>query len=146
MRKFMIVLAAVVASLGCSAAEMDDTPIKADALPSAAKKFLKAEFPSCNILYSIKDVDLSGVEYAVGLSCGYVVEFKGNGEWKDIDGKGKALPESVIPAAVRKTIEQSFPGTLVTEISRERGGYEVKLNSGLEVKLNNAGEILEVDD
>ena len=39
MRKFMIVLAAVVASLGCSAAEMDDTPIKADALPSAEYGF-----------------------------------------------------------------------------------------------------------
>lgn len=146
MRKFMIVLAAVMVSLGCRAADMGDTPIKAEALPSAAKKFLKATFPSCNVLYVSKDVDFAAVEYTVGLECGYKVEFDGKGVWTDIDGKGKALPESVIPEAIRKSVEQRFPGNVVTEISKERGGYEVKLSSDLEVKFNNAGEILEVDD
>ena len=146
MRKFVIVLAAVMATLGCSAAEMDDTPIKAEALPSAAQKFIKSNFPSCEVLYATKDVDFASVEYTVGLTCGYVIEFNGKGEWKDIDGKGKALPESIIPAPIRKTVEERFPGCVVTDINKERGGYEVKLNNGLEVKLNAAGVILEVDD
>ena len=146
MKRFMIVLAAVVVSLGCSAAEMGDTPIKAEALPTAAKNFLKTNFPSCDVLYATKDVDFAEIEYTVGLTCGYVVEFNGKGEWKDIDGKGKSLPESVIPTTIRKAVEERFPGTLITDISKERGGYEVKLNSGLEVKFNSAGEILEVDD
>ena len=58
-------------------------------------------------------------------------------------GMGKAVE---IPEAIRKSVEQRFPGNVVTEISKERGGYEVKLSSDLEVKFNNAGEILEVDD
>lgn len=142
----MIVLAAVVATLGCSAAEMDDTPIKAEALPHAAKNFLKSNFPSCDVLYATKDVDFSEVEYTVGLTCGYVVEFNGKGVWKDIDGKGKNLPQSVIPEAIRKTVEQRFPGCTVTDISKERNAYEIKLNTGLEVKLSSSGEILEIDD
>ena len=142
MKRFVIVLAAVVASLGCSAAEMDDTPIKAEALPSAAKSFLKSTFPSCEVLYATKDIDFSEVEYTVGLSCGFVIEFNGKGAWKDIDGKGKPLPESVIPEAIRKSIEQRFPGT----IAKERGGYEIKLNSGLEVKFSHSGDIIEIDD
>ena len=146
MKKFVIVLAAVVVSLGCRAADMDDTPIKAEALPATAQKFLKSTFPSCDVLYATKDIDFSEVEYTVGLSCGYVIEFNGKGVWKDIDGKGKALPESVIPEAVRKTVEQRFPGSLITDITKERNGYEVKLNNGLEVTLNKDGVILEVDD
>lgn len=146
MRKFFIALVAVAATLGASAAEADDTPIEAKALPAAAHKFLKHAFPNCEISYATKDVDFMDVEYKVALASGYVVEFNSKGAWKDIDGHGKALPEAVIPTAISHTIQKRFPGHVITDLSLDRGNYEVKLDNGLEVELNSAGKILEIDD
>ena len=146
MRKYLFVLVALVASLGCSAAEIGDVPIEAKALPATAQQFLKTHFPNVEITYAIKDVDFADVEYKVALSNGIVIEFNKSGSWKDIDGNGRPLPESIIPTVVLKTIKASFPGRVITDISIDRSHYEVKLDSGLEVEMNSSGKIVEVDD
>ena len=146
MRKYFIALVAVLASLGCSAAEVEDIPVEAKALPAAAQHFLKSHFPNSEIVYALKDVELADVEYKVALSNGVVIEFDKKGVWKDIDGHGKALPESVIPAHVLKSVRQSFPGRVITDISIDRSHYEVKLDNGLEVEMTSSGRIVEVDD
>lgn len=146
MRKFFIALVAAFAVLGASAVEIDDTPIDTKALPAAAHKFLKHAFPGCEVSFASKDVDFMETEYKVVLASGYVIEFDSKGAWKDIDGKGKALPEAVIPTAISQTIQKRFPGRVVTDLSLDRGNYEVKLDNGLEVEMNGAGKILEIDD
>ena len=82
-------MVALIATLGCSAAEVGDVPIDAKALPAAAKHFLKSAFPDVEVVYAIKDIDFADVEYKVALSNGIVIEFNKKGEWKDIDGNGK---------------------------------------------------------
>ena len=146
MRKFFIAMIVSLVAFGVSAAELDDTPIDAKNLPTAARKFLKHAFPECEVSFASKDVDFMDTEYKVVLASGYVIEFDSKGAWKDIDGKGKALPESVIPTAVTHTIQKRFPGRVITDLSLDRGNYAVKLDNGLEVELNSAGKILEIDD
>ena len=146
MRKYFIAMVALIATLGCSAAEVGDVPIDAKALPAAAKHFLKSAFPDVEAVYAIKDMDFADVEYKVALSNGIVIEFNKKGEWKDIDGNGKALPEIVIPEVVRKTVQEKFPGRVVTDIAIDRGNYEIKLDNGLEVELSGSGVIIEIDD
>lgn len=146
MKRYFFAIVALIATLGCSAAEMDDTPIEAKALPAAAQTFLKSAFPSCEVSYAMKDIDFASVEYKVVLSCGYIVEFDGKGAWTEIDGKGKALPDGVIPVAILTTVKSRFPEQKITEITLDRGNYEVKLDNGLEVNLNAAGKILHIDD
>ena len=146
MRKILIVMVAIFAAFGVSAAELDDTPIETHALPATARKFLKHAFPECEVSFATKDVDFMDTEYKVVLASGYVIEFDSKGSWKDIDGKGKALPEAVIPMAVTHTIQKRFPGRVVTDLSLDRGNYEVKLDNGLEVEMNSSGKIVEIDD
>ena len=146
MRKYFIALVAVIASLGCSAAEVGDIPVEAKSLPAAAQHFLKNHFPNIEVAYAIKDMDFADVEYKVALANGVVIEFDKKGAWKDIDGHGKALPESVIPAHILKAVQQSFPGRVITDISIDRSHYEIKLDKGLEIEMTSAGRIVEVDD
>jgi hypothetical protein len=48
--------------------------------------------------------------------------------------------------AVTHTIQKRFPGRVVTDLSLDRGNYEVKLDNGLEVEMNSSGKIVEIDD
>ncbi len=146
MKRYFLALVALIATLGCSAAEMDDMPIEAKALPAAAQSFLKTIFPSCTVSYATKDVDFSSVEYKVALSCGYIVEFDSKGSWTEIDGKGKVLPDAAIPASVLATVKSRFPEQKITEISKDRGHYDVSLDNGLELEINSSGDLIRIDD
>lgn len=146
MKRYFFLLVATVATLTCSAAEMDDTPIEAKALPLAAKHFLRSAFPSTDVSFATKDVDWLDVEYKVMLANGYVIEFNKSGEWTEIDGKGQALPVNLIPAAALATLKSRFPEQKITEISKDRGHYDLNLDNGLEVEINTLGEIVSIDD
>ena len=145
MKRYLIALVALCATLVSSAAEVGDVPVEVNALPATARHFLKSNFPNGEVLYAVKDVDFTSVEYKVALSDGVVIEFNKRGEWKEIDGNGKPLPESVIPEAVRKTVQKRFSGRAVTSISLDRDNYELKLDNGLEVELTGSGKIVDID-
>ena len=49
--------------------------------------------------------------------------------------KGKAVPSAIIPSAITKFVAENFSGQEIVEISRKRGGYEVELSNGTELKL-----------
>ncbi|WP_290145339.1 PepSY-like domain-containing protein, partial [Muribaculum intestinale] len=40
-----------------------------------------------------------------------------------------------IPAAISKFVSTNFSGQNIVEISRKRGGYEIELTNGTELKL-----------
>ncbi len=146
MRKLLITLLAVSATIGISAATLDDTPVEVKSLPEAARKYIKHAFPNCEILYATKDVDFMNTEYKVTLASGYVIEFDHKGSWEEIDGKGKALPTAIIPEALLHTLQKRFPGRVITKLSLDRGNYDTKLDNGLEVEFDSSGRILEIDD
>ncbi|WP_369524099.1 PepSY-like domain-containing protein [Muribaculum intestinale] len=42
---------------------------------------------------------------------------------------------NIIPAAISKFVSTNFSGQDIVEISRKRGGYEIELTNGTELKL-----------
>lgn len=76
------------------------------------------------------------MEYEVDLMSGAEVDFMENGDWKEVKAaKGKSVPASIVPAAISKYISTNFKGQTIVEIGRKRGGYEVELSNGTELKL-----------
>lgn len=146
MKRYFLLLVATFATLASSAVELDDTPIEAKSLPAAAKTFLKTAFPTTSVSYATKDVDWLDVEYKVMLANGFVVEFNRQGEWTEIDGKGKVLPDNLIPAVALATVKSRFPEQKIVEIAIDRGHYDLNLDNGLEVEINAAGDIIGIDD
>ena len=76
------------------------------------------------------------MEYEVDLKSGAEVDFQENGDWKEVKAaRGNAVPAAIIPTAITKYVSTNFKGQSIVEISRKRGGYEVELSNGTELKL-----------
>lgn len=135
MKRFMtLALLAIVASV--SAFVYAGTPIKKTDLPKAAQTFLSKYFSGDDVLKAEKDQGRRGMEYEVDLSSGAEIDFTENGDWKEVKAaRGTAVPAAIVPSAISKYVSTNFKGQSIVEISRKRGGYEVELSNGSELKL-----------
>ena len=134
--KKLAMLIAAAAIAGASAIAFAGTPIKATALPKAAQTFIAKHFPGDTVRKAEKDNGRRGTEYEVDLASGAEIDFRDNGDWKDVKAaRGKAVPAAIVPAAIAKHVAGNYPGQVITEISRKRGGYEVELANGTKLKL-----------
>ena len=133
-RIISMMLVAITASF--SALVFAGTPINQSELPKAAQTFLSKHFPGDNVKKAEKEQGRRGAEYDVDLASGAEVDFRDNGDWKDVKAaRGKAVPAAIIPTAISKYVSANHPGQSIVEISRKRGGYEVELSNGTELKL-----------
>lgn len=135
MKKFLsLMLVAIVASV--SSAIYAGTPVSQSELPKAAQTFLTKYFPKDQVKKVEKDNGRRGTEYEVDLVSGAEVEFMSDGQWKDVKAAhGTVVPSDIVPAAIVKYVNTNHKGQTIVEISRKRGGYEVELSNGTELKL-----------
>lgn len=76
------------------------------------------------------------MEYEVELKSGAEIDFRENDDWKDIKAaRGNSVPTALIPTAISKYVTANYRGQKIVEISRKRGGYEIELSNGTELKL-----------
>ncbi|MBD5237471.1 MAG: hypothetical protein HDS62_08080 [Bacteroidales bacterium] len=133
-RKIIMMLLAITASFPTLV--FAGTPINSSELPKTAQAFLTKHFPGDKVRKAEKDQGRRGMEYEVDLVGGAEVEFRDNGEWKEVKAaKGRAVPSAIIPSAISKYVAANHAGKSIIEISRKRGGYEIKLSNGTELKL-----------
>lgn len=127
-------LISIVASV--SAVIYAGTPIKQNELPKAAQTFLSKYFPSDEVVKDEKEQGHRGMEYEVDLKSGAEVDFRDNGDWKEVKAaRGKAVPSGIVPAAIAKYVSANYNGQSIVEISHKRGGYDIELSNGSELKL-----------
>lgn len=133
MKKTIIALAAAAASFTAMYA---GAPVNPAQLPKAAQSFLAENFPGDEIRKVEMDRGYRGVEYEVDLVSGAEIEFRDNGDWKEVKAaKGRVVPAAVVPEAIAKFVADNFAGLAIEEIARKRGGFEVELSNGTELKL-----------
>ena len=143
--KFFLValLCMLLQSLTCLA---DDKIIPVEQLPASAKTFVKKYFPQATIEYATKDTEFMGTTYEVRLSDGTEVDFDKKGNWDNVDCKTKAVPASLVPAAIAQYVKAHYPNTVIVKIDKERGGYEIELSNDLDLKFNSKGKLIGIDD
>ena len=143
--KFFLValLCMFLQSVTCLA---DDKIIPVDQLPATAKTFVKKYFPQATIEYATKDTEFMGTTYEVRLSDGTEVDFDKKGNWDNVDCKTKAVPASLVPAAIAQYVKAHYPNTVIVKIDKERGGYEIELSNDLDLKFNSKGKLIGIDD
>ena len=120
----------------------DDRPVPVQSLPAAAKQFVAANFPGATIVYAAKDDG----KYETTLSTGAQVDFTKKGAWDKVDCHTVAVPAAIVPAAIAAYVKASFPNTVITKIDKERYGYEIELSNDIELKFNQAGEMMAIDN
>ncbi len=112
------------------------TPVTKSELPAEVTAFLATYFPADDIVKAEKDHGRRGMEYEVDRNSGVEIDFRDNGEWNDIKAaRGNSVPSALVPTAISDYVAANFRNQKIVEISRKRGGYEIELTNGTELKL-----------
>lgn len=115
-------------------------------IPPASRSFIDAYFPGTQIKSSKMEYDHGIAKYEVKFYNGVEIDFDQYGQWTDIDMPGHmAVPMSLLPTPIADYIAYYFPGVGVNEISRNYKGYEVELTTGVELKFDNQGYLIDID-
>ncbi|EEP6760455.1 hypothetical protein HCC86_000849 [Campylobacter coli] len=126
----------LAALLGATVLFARDIIVPASELPRNAQDFISKNFKTAQIALVKKDID----SYDVILNDGTEIDFMINGEWKEVDGKYKALPNSILPNIMPKISASS--NAQIIEVSREISGYKFELSNQLKIYTDAQGNIL----
>ena len=139
--KFFLLVTAMV-TMSFNAKADHDQVITYNQLPQAAQMLLKQHFADKVPLIVTMDWD----DYTIMYETGEKVEFDKQGNWKEFDCRSSMVPSALIPEQIKAHIRATFPGTTIIDLDRNRRGYEVKLNNGLEVEYNRNFQVVDIDD
>lgn len=143
MKRFRAIIAlAAVLVVSLNAKADHDQVITFDQMPESAQTLLKQYFADKVPLVVTVDWD----DYTIMYESGEKVEFDKQGMWKEISCRMSGVPVELIPEQIKSHINATFPGSMVLKLDRNRRGYEVKLNNGLEVEYNPTFQIIDIDD
>ena len=141
MKKYLFLMVALL-TMSFNAKADHNQVITYNQLPEAAQTLLKQYFAGKVPLIVTMDWD----DYNIVYESGEKVEFDKQGNWKEIDCKVSRVPSELIPEQIKSHIKATFPGATILKLDRNRRGYEVKLNNGLEVEYNRAFQVIDIDD
>lgn len=134
--KTKLSLAALLLSVGILYAR--DMIVPASALPQNASSFISTHFKNAQIGLVKQDID----SFDVTLNDGTEIDFMINGEWKEVDGKYKAIPTSFLSSAVVSKAQAAQPNAAILEVSKQINGYKFKFNNNMEVYTDMNGNVL----
>lgn len=115
-------------------------------LPLVARNFINRHFTRPQFSYIKIDSEFLSKKYEVVLSDRTKIEFNGDGEWEEVDGKRNNIPTTIIPAHIKQYVEANYPGVSFTKIERDRGEVEVELTNRLSLTFNKKGQLIDIDD
>jgi hypothetical protein len=142
MKKLLSILAVLVLTMSMAVMADNDRVITFDKLPQAAQTLLKANFANKVPVAVTADRD----DYMVIYQSGEKVEFDKKGNWKELNCKTSSVPAALIPAQITNHVNATFPGATIVKIERDRRGYEVKLNNGMDIEYNKQFKVTEIGD
>lgn len=148
MKKILIVLALILPFGVVSAFTLADGDkiIDKRELPAQAQSFLNEYYAGTKISYAKLEKDFLERSYEVMLADGTKLEFSSKGNWTEVDSRYADIPAAIVPAPIKKFIDENYSGARVLKIERDKRGYEVKLSNKLELEFNNDFEVVDIDD
>ena len=135
---------AAVALFGLQSCEKEDNYINASLLPTEAQNFLSEHYASVEVLSVIKDYDDFGYTYEVRLADGTHIEFRKNGEWKEIENRTSGVPNAGIPAKILEYVTTNYPDNFIVDIEKDHQ-IDVELNDGLDLEFSLDGDFIRID-
>lgn len=143
MKKVLLAIACVFAL--STQTTLADRPVEAAQLPANVQEFVKKHFSGVEVSYAKQDNDWFERDYTVVLTNGTKLQFTSKGEWKEVDCEHGRVPESVLPAGIKKYVNDHQKNHHVVEIKKERRHYDVKLSNDLDMEFSLDGKLLRYD-
>lgn len=147
--KIFRLLFIIIAIVGTTSCNSDDdayeVTISYKELPPASRNLLETYFPGIEtrrIIFKGYPND-DGTLYEVKLRNGFEFDFDEDGEWTEIDGDGKSIPDALLPEFIVIYVQQNYPAHIFIEaMDKKSSGYIVELSNEEELKFNREGEFL----
>lgn len=146
-KKILLAFVAMAAISTATVFARDSYARDASVLPKAAQTAIADNFRAKVSLVKI-DKDFGRVsEYEVILTDGTEITFDHNGNWDNVEvGANGSVPAAFIPEGVAKYVKTAQPKQKIIGIEKERGGYDVELSNGVDMKFNKQGQFVRYDD
>jgi len=146
MKRLLLSLAlAVAVVLGVSAS--GKYAHDASVLPEAARATIAANFKAKVSVVKI-DKDFGRIsEYEVVLSDGTEIDFDRAGNWKNVEtNRSVSVPSGFVAEPIKDFVKAKHPGTKIVGVEKKRGGYEIDLSNGIDIKFDTEGRFKKYDD
>lgn len=115
-------------------------------LPVAAQNTIKSYFKSKKVNHiKIDKKSFGATEYDVIFCDGMEVEFDSHGNWTEIHGGNKSVPEKLIMRPILEYVKNNFKGKKIVSIEVDRNKYELELSNGVELEFDRRGRFLKAD-
>lgn len=115
-------------------------------LPEEISAFVKQHFPNATIANVKTEKDANGMEFDLTLNDSTEIDFDANKQWNKVECKAGAVPEKIVPQAIATYAKDNYQEQAIIEIDKnDKGGYEIKLANGVELKFDEAGKFLSID-
>ncbi len=124
----------------------DDRPVAPTELPQEIQSFVQQNFPGQTISFAQKDWEWFSDQYDITLADGTQVSFDTSNVWDKVESHMTPIPAALVPAPIATYLNTNFPAVAIVKIDKERYGYEVELANDLELKFNQQGALMEMDD
>ena len=140
-------LMAAAAFASCACAKPEKQVIEFAALPQEAQTFVQTHFADKQVAIVYRDREIFDKDYEVIFVDGSNVDFDSKGVWTDVEDRdANGVPSALIPAAITEYVNTRHQGQYIVEISKDRYGYDVELNSTIELEFNTSGQLRSYDD
>lgn len=147
MKKFTILLAALLAVCTTVATLAgNDRMISVGELPASSQQFINTYFKGLEVSYAKVDEELFDKSYKVLFVDGSKVEFRRNGDWKEIECKYGEVPTEIVPRPIRDCVSTRFAQRRIISLDRDRRGYDVELDNGLDLEFDSSFRLVDIDD
>lgn len=136
-----MILMALAISVTGAYAFIDSYVVKRENLPEEAQRMLDEYFPKAKV--SMIKIDrhlLKKTDYDVSLTNGVKIEFSNKGKWTSVDCGKRALPDGLVPNAVKKYVEKNRAGAKTVSIVKRNAGYDIGLSTGEVLRFNLLGQ------
>lgn len=134
-----MLVAVMVATL--AGFSQDKYTINRSDLPEAAQEFLTEHFPNAKVSMVKTDKHLlKRTDYDVKLVNGTKIEFSNSGKWTSVDCGKRAVPETIIPRAIRRYVEKNHSDLKIVKIEKTSSRYNVTLSNGASLPFSLLGQ------
>jgi|GEM_PF-4910269 len=147
-RKSIVISTSILAAIGLFFLTLDvyndDRIIDKNGLPESIINFINLNFSGTGIRSS----EIDFLDYSVWLDDDTYIEFDWDRTWDQVARYNSLpVPSSLIPNSILSFVENKYPGSIITEISKDDGRYEIKISDHFfELIFNKQGEYIGIDD
>ena len=143
-RAFLTIVAALASLVVLASCDNDEKHLDYNELPNVAKSFINNHFGDNEVRSVIKEYADLTYHYEVYLTDGTKIEFKKNGEWREVENRVEGVPTSILPAGIISYVQENYGSYFIVSVERDRQ-YDIELNNDLDLDFTLDGDFIRID-